>query len=437
MDRASPGVFTGMFFRGCHAGPTVLPREPVCLPLHQDRDRMKTFHCDVCGNLVFFENVSCLNCGHALGFLPELLDLSSITRTEGDDFLALAPAAQGAHYRACANGRVHGVCNWMVPAESGDSFCVACRLNEVIPDLSVEANPSRWQRLELAKRRLIYTLLKLHLPLDGVPAENRPALRFRFMQDETSKAYLTGHEAGLITINIAEADDDVREQRRVSLHEPFRTLLGHFRHEVAHYYWERLIAHSHWENRFRELFGDESADYAAALEQHYRLGPLPAWADRSVSAYASSHPWEDWAETTAHYFHITDTIETAASFGLSLRPQHPAARLMTADLSGGSRSDAKFDEMLDTWFPLTYALNSLNRGMGLPDLYPFVLSPTAIRKLRFVHDVLEGAGSADAGRAGVGVVCDTGERCVAGRALTVIPFSGADCSLRAPYNEGV
>lgn len=355
---------------------------------------MKTFHCDVCSSLVFFENVSCLTCGTSLGFVPELLNMSSVERAEGDEFRALTPAAGHRRFRACANGRLHGVCNWFLPAEGPEVFCAACRMNEVIPDLSVHGNAGRWQRLELAKRRLVYTLLKLRLPMDAAPNENRPALRFRFLEDEQGRTYLTGHEDGLITINIAEADDDVREQRRVSLHEPFRTLLGHFRHEVAHYYWERLIARSSWENRFRELFGDETADYAAALEQHYRLGPLPEWSQRTVSAYASSHPWEDWAETTAHYFHIIDTIETAASFGLSLRPDHPAARSMTADVSRGARPDAAFDEVLETWFPLTYALNALNRGMGLPDLYPFVLSPTAIQKLRFVHEVLVAAGEA-------------------------------------------
>lgn len=352
---------------------------------------MKTFHCDACGSLVFFENVSCLNCGYSLGFIPELLDLSSIQTVARDEFQALAPRVHGRRYRSCANGRRHSVCNWLVPADSGQSFCLACSLNEVIPDLSVPGNLDRWQRLELAKRRLLYTLLKLRLPIDSVPEENRPALRFRFLEDTPGRTYLTGHEDGLITINIAEADDDVREQRRVSLHEPFRTLLGHFRHEAAHYYWERLIARTRWENRFRELFGDETTDYAAALAQHYRVGPLPLWEDRTVSAYASSHPWEDWAETTAHYFHITDTIETAAGFGLSLKPEHPAAHSMTADIAKSGRPHAPFDDILESWFPLTFALNSLNRGMGLPDLYPFVLSPAAVEKLRFVHEVVEAA----------------------------------------------
>ena len=351
---------------------------------------MKTFHCDVCGSLVFFENVSCVHCGHSLGFLADVLDLSAVEHESTDLMRALAPAAHDRRYRGCENGRQHAVCNWLISADEGDPFCEACRLNDVIPDLSVTGNLSRWHRLELAKRRLVYTLLKLGLPTDGVPAENRSALGFRFLGETPGHpAPLTGHEDGVITINITEADDDVREQRRVSLLEPFRTLLGHFRHEVAHYYWDRLIADSTWLDPFRELFGDERVPYMSALQRHYREGPPIDWAERNVSAYASVHPWEDWAETMAHYFHIIDSLETAAGFGMSLCPKHPSADSMSVDTRKVAESHAGFDQLLSTWFPLTYALNSLNRGMGLPDLYPFVLSKRAVSKLRFVHEVVE------------------------------------------------
>jgi hypothetical protein len=353
---------------------------------------MKTFHCDVCGSLVFFENVACVHCGHSLGFLPDVLDLSAVEHQSANLKRALTPAARDRIYRPCANDLQHSICNWLVPADDPEPFCAACRLNVLIPDLSVTGNLARWHRLELAKRRLVYTLLKLGLPTNGIPSENRPALRFRFLGETPGRpAPLTGHEDGLITINITEADDDVREQRRVSLLEPFRTLLGHFRHEVAHYYWDRLIANSPWLEQFRRTFGDERVDYAAALRRHYRDGPPIDWAERGVSPYASVHPWEDWAETTAHYFHIIDSLETAAGFGMSLRPKHPAAEAMTADARKVADSHAGFEQLLATWFPLTYALNSLNRGMGLPDLYPFVLSETAVNKLRFAHEVVESA----------------------------------------------
>lgn len=352
---------------------------------------MKPFHCDSCGGLVFFENNACVKCGHALGFLPEILDLSAV-ETDGDLVRPLAPASNGQSHRRCANGLQHDICNWLVPADDPEPFCAACRLNEMVPDLSVAGNRERWYLLECAKRRLMYTLFKLRLPLDAVATEGRPALRFRFLGDTgTATPVLTGHESGMITLNIAEADDEVREARRVSLHEPLRTLLGHFRHEIAHYYWDRLIANSTWLERFRTIFGDEREDYAEALKRHYAQGPSSNWLERSVTAYASAHPWEDWAETWAHYLHIIDTIETAAGFGLTLKPRHPAADSMTADPKKAAKEEAGFDLILATWFPLTYALNSLNRGMGLSDLYPFVLSAAAIEKLRFIHEVIEGS----------------------------------------------
>jgi hypothetical protein len=293
-------------------------------------------------------------------------------------------------YRVCDNNRQHQVCNWMAPLDDPNSLCDACRLNKVIPNLSSPANRGRWHKLEMAKRRIIYTIMRLGLPVDGVPAENRPALRFSFVGDAGGgPPPLTGHLNGLIVINIAEADDAERERRRVNLHEPYRTLLGHLRHEVAHYYWDRLIANSQWLDGCRKYFGDETADYGAALAKYYREGAPADWQARHVSAYASSHPWEDWAETWAHYFHIMDMVETAASFGLTLHPMHPAAKTMTAEPPNAFSFNASFDCVLENWFPLTYALNSLNRGMGLHDVYPFVLSTPAIEKLRFIHEVAQ------------------------------------------------
>lgn len=350
---------------------------------------MKTFYCDACGSLVFFENTRCLACGHALGFLPDVLDLSAIEPEADSTVRALAEPAQGRRYRACANGRDHAVCNWLIPATESAGFCLACALNDVIPDLSVAGNRERWHRLELAKRRLVYTLLKLGLPLQADPNDQATGLRFRFLADAADGSRpLTGHADGVITINLAEADDDEREKRRVTLNEPYRTLLGHFRHEAGHYTWDRLVARTAFLEPFRQLFGDERADYAAALQHHYQHGAPADWPDRHVSAYASVHPWEDWAESTAHYFHLTDTLDTAAGFGLSLKPRHPAASSMTADLRQVAHPNTGFDALLAAWFPLTYALNSLNRSVGLPDAYPFVLSARAVEKLRFIHDVL-------------------------------------------------
>jgi hypothetical protein len=351
---------------------------------------MKAYHCDSCGSLVFFDNVSCVKCGHALGFLPAVGGLSAFEPVGNGAWKSLAPRATDHLYRQCINGQQHGVCNWMIEADDPTPFCVSCRLNEMIPNLESPGNRERWHRLEMAKHRVIYTLLQQGLPMDGVAGENRPGLSFKFLSDiPGGPSVPTGHENGLITINIAEADDDERERRRVNLHEPYRTLLGHLRHETVHYYWDRLIANSHWVERWRTLFGDENRDYTAALKAYYQQGPPADWQTRHVSAYASSHPWEDWAETGAHYFHIIDTLETAASFGMTLKPKHPAAGSMTSDLQEMRVLDSSFDSLLERWFPLTYALNSLNRGMGLHDLYPFALSNPAIEKLRFVHEVVQ------------------------------------------------
>jgi hypothetical protein len=352
---------------------------------------MKIFYCDHCGNLVFFENVQCLNCQHSLGFLPDVLDLSALEPSTNDSWRALTSTVKDRLYRQCQNGREHGVCNWLVPVEDTNPLCLACRMNQTIPDLTITGNLERWHKMELAKRRAIYTLLHLGLPVSG--QNNRPALQFDFLADVPGESpVLTGHNNGLITLNIAEANDSEREKRRVSLHEPYRTLLGHFRHEVGHYYWDQLIAGSPRLRPFRELFGDETQDYATALKNYYTHGAPADWQQRHVSEYATAHPWEDWAETWAHYLHIEDTIETAAGFGMKLDPTHPTAKTMTADPEKAMENS--FNSVMKTWMPLTYALNALNRGMGLADLYPFVLSASVIEKMRFIHETIRLNGSA-------------------------------------------
>jgi hypothetical protein len=214
-------------------------------------------------------------------------------------------------------------------------------------------------------------------------------LSFELKADLPDQPVLTGHENGTICVNIDEADDAERERRRTSLHEPYRTLLGHFRHEIGHYYWDRLIQGSTRLESFRQLFGDEQVNYNDALKLYYEKGPRTDWNQSFVSAYASAHPWEDWAETWAHYMHMADTLETAMACGLSLQPdrQNDPALEKLPNKPSTVRS---FEEVINPWFPLTYVLNSLNRGMGLADAYPFVLSPVAVEKLRFVHETIVG-----------------------------------------------
>lgn len=351
---------------------------------------MNVFHCDHCSHLAFFENVRCVVCGHTLAYIPDLGVVGSLDPVAGTDtWTSPLPRATGRVYKLCGNSAAHGVCNWALPAADPHALCESCRLTRVIPDLCVPDHLSAWQKLEVAKRRLVYTLLKLGCPVLDKTDDPARGLAFEFRADTPAAAVLTGHADGVITVNVAEADDAERERRRVQLHEPYRTLLGHFRHESGHYYWDRLIAGGPHLEAFRERFGDERADYAEALKAHHDAGPPDDWPDRFVSAYAAAHPWEDWAETWAHYLHMTDTLETAADCGLSLRPARTDEPTLKVVVPPDSPK-ASFDRLIDAWFPLTYALNNLNRGLGLPDGYPFVLSAPAVDKLRFVHEVVAG-----------------------------------------------
>jgi hypothetical protein len=201
---------------------------------------------------------------------------------------------------------------------------------------------------------------------------------------------LTGHHRGLITLNIEEADDAKREQVRTALREPHRTLLGHLRHEVGHYYWDRLIAGTPWVEPFRKRFGDERADYVEALKRNYKLGPAEDWSQRCVSAYASMHPWEDWAETWAHYLHMLDTLDTALSFGLEgddieIEVEPYGENALDAV---GDPDAPRFLSFVNAWLQLTALMNELSRSMGQYDFYPFVLSHQAVAKLHFVHRVV-------------------------------------------------
>jgi len=357
---------------------------------------MKLFTCQNCAQLVFFENTLCERCGHRLGFIPEQTTLSALI-PEGEP-LYRALADPRVRYRLCANA-VWGACNWLVPETESADRCRACRLNRTIPDLGVDQNLTLWQRLEAAKHRMVYGLLRLGLPVVGRGEDAAAGLAFDFLADtgprfQETPTVITGHAQGVITINVAEADEVARTRHREDMAEPYRTVLGHFRHEIGHHYWERLVRNSHRLASFRDLFGDERQDYAQALDSHYRFGPPWDWPQRYVSAYASMHPWEDWAESWAHYMHILDTLETAHAFGLSVAPPSIGDPALAADVPFDPYRETDFETLMAPWLPVILATNSLNRAMGQPDLYPFVLAPTVMGKLRFVH----------------GVVCDAGGR---------------------------
>jgi hypothetical protein len=249
---------------------------------------------------------------------------------------------------------------------------------------------------------MLYTPLRLGLPLIPKHGNGHSGLAFEFLEDSRqgdAKRVLTGHDNGLITINIAEADDVHRETERTLQKEPYRTLLGHFRHEIGHYFWDVLISNNPKLEAFRELFGDERADYQKALDRHYGEAPPAGWEQSFISAYATMHPWEDWAESWAHYLHMVDALETAGSAGLALRPKRSDEPRMQPPLDPLNPHYRDFDSMIESWLSLTYVLNNLSRGLGLPDSYPFVLSAPAIHKLRFIHTTIDEYRCANSGSA--------------------------------------
>lgn len=347
---------------------------------------MKTFRCSECQQILYFESTRCLSCQCELNFLPDVGVLSAMQRVAGEAsssttlvWQVVGGASGGPHYRQCKNQVEHGACNWAIPVGADSELCVACELNGRVPDVGNPNVRLSWHRVEAAKRRLLYSLSRLGLAYCSKNRDPQRGLRFDLVAAEEGAT--TGHADGVITINLAEADPGYREQTRERLGEDYRTLLGHFRHESGHYYWGRLLENSSRLDEFRTRFGDERADYARALQEHYAT-PAAIRRNGFVSAYAQTHPWEDWAETWAHYLHMVDTLETARGYGLSIQ------RNVDAPVEVGSLVLSDFEQLLRGWVPVTLALNSLNRSMGQPDPYPFTLDEGITAKLRFVHDTI-------------------------------------------------
>jgi hypothetical protein len=357
---------------------------------------MKLFKCQNCGNTIHFNNDVCLACNSRIGYIRRLFDMSALTANEDGSWNALADP--GRSYFFCENA-TEGACNWLVPADSGEAFCLACRFNLTIPDLSIPENHDRWRRIEHAKKHLFYSLTRWGLPMPRRADDPAHGLAFEFLADPVDAdgnvvdTVLTGHNNGLIQINIAEADDAERERRRALMGEPYRTLIGHFRHEVGHFYWDLLVKDRDGMAGFVEVFGDPSQDYDAALRNHYANGPSPDWQLSYISAYASSHPWEDFAETWAHCFHMIDGLETARAYGI-FPADLPAGAIHATEVDPYEATG--IDQVIAAWVPLTVAINSINRSLGQPDLYPFVLTEAIVRKIDYVFKLIAGAGSAEA-----------------------------------------
>jgi hypothetical protein len=363
-------------------------------PAHLTR-HFRAYRCR-CGAPLFFANTKCLTCGSQLGYLPD----------EGR-IAALDPESASANWRAegrreslkfCANRDSAAACNWMLFAANPHAHCIACRLNRGLPDLGDPENVRYWRAIEGAKRRLVSQLLAMGLPVRSKLSDDpEQGVMFDFLRSTPGgPQVITGHASGLITINVEEAHDAKREAIRHKLREPYRTLLGHFRHEIGHYYWDRLIWDTKWLEPCRALFGDERASYAEALRRNYQEGPPADWAQSYISSYATMHPWEDWAETWAHYMHIIDSLGTALGYGADL--ERDEGRVLPFGRDALYAPDDPFAErflhLLNGWLRMTLLINELARSMGQPDFYPFVMSRPVVAKLQFVQMVVAEARTA-------------------------------------------
>jgi hypothetical protein len=350
---------------------------------------MRLFHCDNCGNSIHFDNRTCLNCGFRLGFVPEALSLHAMQLDADGQRWRRVDKAQFV-YRFCANA-VHDICNWLVPADSPESFCIACRYNGLVPDPNTADGLRRWRAIGEAQRHLFYSFLRWNLPRPGRREDPEGGLLFDLKDDEilpdgSCKPALIGHDEGHIVIRTAEADDLTREQAREQMNEPYRTLLGHFRHETGHFIWNKMVRDPGKFDGFRAVFGDERIDYADALDKHYKQGPPPGWGSSYISYYATSHPWEDFAECFAHVLHIVDSLETAHIYGIALAPLSHGE--MTAFANFDPYTVLDFEKIAAVWIPLSVALNSIHHSMGERALYPFILTSTIKAKLAYVHGLI-------------------------------------------------
>jgi PAS domain S-box-containing protein len=349
-------------------------------------DVVRTFVCDVCGARIGFENIKCLTCGSPLAY-SQTARRVVVVRADAQGRPEFRYDAGGPAEYPCAN-QVIAECNWLAPEGSPNGLCLSCRLTRTRPNDADTEAMAAFVRTEGAKRRLVHQLLDLGLPVVSWMDDAQNGLAVDLLSSR-EQPVTTGHADGVITLDLAEGDDPHRESMRVSLREAYRTLLGHLRHESGHYYWPSLAGGPDQVEAFRALFGDERLSYQGAVDRHYAQGPPVGWEQNYVSAYATMHPWEDWAETFAHYLHLRDLLQTAQAFGLAVRRRVEdgagAGELDTfADLDAvGAQADVT--QLVDRWLPLSYGLNAVNRSMGKPDLYPFVLTPAVIAKLNAVH----------------------------------------------------
>ncbi|RNI27155.1 hypothetical protein EFA69_13375 [Rufibacter immobilis] len=346
---------------------------------------MKTFHC-ICGNKLFFENSLCVCCNREVAWCEVCEGMHAIEPDGHGGYVCTNPECRSAVVK-CYNYSAFNVCNRVVAnkgqTQQAQSLCRYCQLTETIPDLSVDHNMTKWYKLEVAKRRLLYLLDSIGLPYGSKRENFELPLSFDFKEDvqpttlgwlkigNEEKVY-TGHADGKITINVREADSVEREKLRVEMNETHRTLIGHFRHEIGHYYWQLLVQNKD-EEAFKAIFGDhENPSYSDAMSQYYQNGPKAYWANSYISAYATMHPWEDFAETWGTYLDMIAVLDTADNADLLELPQE--------DLIAN-----QLDTMLQRYADLSLKVNEVNRSLGLPDLLPETFSKPVVQKLHYIH----------------------------------------------------
>lgn len=336
---------------------------------------MKVFSCPGCGQLVFFANTACLRCATPFALDPKTLSMVAV----------------GGDVGVCREAERNG-CNWL--ATSDDGRCVSCALTRARPEADDPQTRRRLQVAEAAKRRLLFQLCWLGLPVEPRDEVLERGVAFDLLVGTEEEPVTIGHLGGIITLDLAESDAVHRERVRTKLSEPYRTVLGHFRHEIGHYFFPVLVEPQDLD-RVRGWFGDETLDYQQALDRHYRDGAPAGWAEDHISEYATMHPAEDWAETFAHYLHIRGVLQTAAAYGLKVDgPELPTSPLTPLHADPSHLDEDDIQAVIATWLPLSYALNAVTRSMGEDDLYPFVLSPRVMGKLAVIHELVLRAGSA-------------------------------------------
>lgn len=312
---------------------------------------MQRLDCPSCGQRVYFHNTIC-SCGAPLVFDPEA-----------------GQFAAGA--QVCAKFDELG-CNWV--AEQG-GLCRSCAMTTTIPDLSVEGNRDLLAKSEAAKRWVLANLARWQW---FTHADQGPRPIFEMLSERAAQQDVKvtmGHANGVITINVVEADDAVRVERQQKLGELYRSMLGHMRHEIAHFLFERLAVLPGFLDQFRAMFGDERADYGQALQEHYANPKDPG--TEYISEYATMHPHEDWAETSAHIMHLVDMTDSLMATGLT-GPGIPAP-----GYDAYADGDRDGDQLLDVATSVAIAVNEINRALDNPDVYPFVLTETTRTKLKF------------------------------------------------------